>query len=64
MTNEGLTIAIRVSDLTIDEEGKVTIHDPDVARLVASAAAVNEAKPTGGTNNCNGGNCARGCGKG
>jgi len=51
---------IRLEDVELDEEGNVTIMNPDVARMVAAAAGGGVSQAA--TNNCHGGNCAAGCG--
>ncbi|WSQ14994.1 hypothetical protein OG604_48890 [Streptomyces sp. NBC_01231] len=66
MANQGRTFTIRVEDLALDHEGRVTILDPQLAQSMA-AAMVEPPDETAGlwdtTNNCNGGNCVKGCGK-
>lgn len=60
----GLAFSILADDLSIDEEGNVTITNPQVAQTVAAASKASTPAVGGGavTNNCNGGNCAAGCG--
>jgi hypothetical protein len=64
VANQGLTLAIRVEDLALDEEGRVTIQDPQVAKAVAAATETRRPRALDDqvTNNCHGGNCAAGCG--
>lgn len=65
MADHDLMIAIRIADLALDEEGRVIIRDPEVARQVAAAAAragTEDPNPPR-VNNCHGGNCVKGCGE-
>ncbi len=64
MADDGLTIALRVADLSLDEEGRVTIRDPQMAELITAAMERQSAAPIQAavTNNCHGGNCVAGCG--
>jgi hypothetical protein len=62
MADQGLTLAVRLSDLTLDEEGRVTIEDPEIAELLEAAKGPGSATRGNVTNNCRGGNCAAGCG--
>lgn len=65
MANQGPTFVFRTQDLTLESDGQVRILDPQLARSVAAAMAAEpdmevRGEPT--TNNCHGGNCAKGCG--
>ncbi len=61
MTNPGVTLGVRVADLSLDEQGRVVIDDPQVADMVAAAGGSGPDVEMR-ANNCHGGNCARGCG--
>lgn len=64
MADDGLTIALRVADLSLDDEGKVIIRDPQMAELITAAMERQSTGPiaAAAANNCHGGNCAAGCG--
>ncbi|WP_327674931.1 hypothetical protein [Kitasatospora sp. NBC_00458] len=63
MASQGPTFAISTSDLTLDEEGRVHIQNPQLAESVAAAmASAPNVASRPSTNNCHGGNCAKGCG--
>ncbi|MGW6916905.1 hypothetical protein ACWGB8_24220 [Kitasatospora sp. NPDC054939] len=63
MASEKPTFAIRGDDLTLDDEGRVHIADPELARSVANVLAFTPHPGSSGTtvNNCHGGNCSAGC---
>ncbi|MEV6975853.1 hypothetical protein [Kitasatospora sp. NPDC093806] len=65
MGTQGPTFNISSDDLALDEEGKVSIANPELAQSVASILAFtpNPTHTSGTVNNCAGGNCAAGCGK-
>ncbi|MED7954928.1 MULTISPECIES: hypothetical protein [unclassified Streptomyces] len=64
MASQGPTFAISTADLTLDDEGRVHIQNPELAEsVVAAMASSPNASARATTNNCHGGNCAKGCGK-
>lgn len=60
MTESDVTFGVRISDLSLDDEGNVVVSNDAVARALSNA--IGEPVGTANTNNCHGGNCAKGCG--
>lgn len=63
MVQPGGLAGLSAEDITVDEEGRVVVTNPEVAEQLREAAAAGAGGAGGGTNsNCHGCNSAAGCG--
>ncbi|GAA2683823.1 MULTISPECIES: hypothetical protein [Nonomuraea] len=69
MAGQEPSMVVRMDDVSVDEEGKVTIQNPAVAQAMAAIVSGMRLTPHPGhspghsANNCFGGNCTSGCAK-
>ncbi|MEU8395416.1 hypothetical protein AB0C28_09505 [Nonomuraea sp. NPDC048892] len=59
-------VPVRAEHVSVDDEGRVTIADPQTAKALQELALQARLTPNPGhgghvTNNCHGGNCSAGC---
>ncbi|MEV5896497.1 hypothetical protein [Nonomuraea fuscirosea] len=59
-------VPVRAKDVSVDDEGRVTIADPEIARALQALASDAQLTPHPEhpghvANNCFGGNCSMGC---
>ncbi|MGN9781409.1 hypothetical protein ACTMTF_08275 [Nonomuraea sp. ZG12] len=66
MADEESSVHVRAKDVSVDDEGRVTIDNPEIAQALTALARDLELTPHPGhsghvANNCFGGNCSMGC---